>query len=555
MRDLMTTTVAVRRALALAVAVGTIGPACLPSLVENPPRDARAVLPDRFDASLAPAEASTDENLGTMDWRGYFASPDLQALIDEALRHNQELDIQLQELVIGRAEVDARFGEMLPKLGAGVGAGIEKVGGETSQGAADRLTGVPEHLPDFRFGLHGSWEVDIWGKLRDATAAADTRYRASVEARNFIITQLVAEIARSYYELVALDGQVEVLTRNIAIQRDALAVVRLQKDAARVTELAVQRFEAEVLKNRSRLFALQQLRGVTENRINFLVGRRPQPIPRSTDALRGALPTMLHAGVPTDLLKNRPDIRRAELQLEAAKLDVNVARASFLPALSIDAELGYNAFNPLHLLSTPEALVYNLAGNLVAPILNRPAIEAQYRTANAAQIQAVISYERTMLQAFIDVENALIVFQNLRQGFEFGAQQVATLDRAVETSNVLFQSARADYMEVLLTRRDVLDAELELIELRKSLWHSTVDLYQALGGGWRTGDAATGTTTPLAAPTKSPSPAATTSTSTPPAGATPAPATVPADGEAGAEASPRPAASATTEDATAPPTP
>lgn len=467
-----------------AVVVG-VGSGCLPTLAENPPRDARLALPDRFSPDDETLAAAAQASVGTKDWRGYFASPPLRALVDDALNNNQELNIQLQELVIGRAEVDARFGEIFPQVSAGVDAGIEKVGGNTSQGAADLLTGTPEHLPNFGFGLHASWEVDIWGKLRDATSAAKARYRASVEGRHFMVTQLVAEIARSYYELAALDNQVNVVERNIEIQKSALDIVRIQKDAARVTQLAVQRFEAEVLKNRARLFDLQQQQVVLENRINFLVGRTPRHVDRDPAVFTAPLPMLLEAGVPSELLKNRPDVRQAELRLEATKLDVNVARANFYPALSIDADLGYNAFNLLHLISTPESLAYNLAGNLAAPILNRPAIEAQYRTANALQMQAVFGYEKTVLQAYTDVVNQLVTFKNLRQSYDLVAEQVSTLQSSIEISNVLFQSARADYMEVLLTRRDALDAELELIETRQRLWQSTVDLYQALGGGWQ----------------------------------------------------------------------
>lgn len=474
--------------LLLCLAMATT--ACVPTLTENPPRDARTALPERFvDDDVAAA------SVGAADWHSYFKSPALQHLIDDALHNNQELNIQLQELVIARAEVDARFGELLPKVGAGLDTGIEKVGGNTSQGAADALTGTPEHLPNFGFGLHGSWEVDIWGKLRDATSAANARFRASVAARNFMTTQLVAELGRSFYELVAIDGQIAVVQRNIEIQNNALDVVRLQKEAARVTQLAVQRFEAEVLKNRARMFDLRQQQVVIENRINFLVGRPPQHVERD-DVLAQELPAVLAGGVPADLLTNRPDVQQAELRLQAARLDVNVARATFYPALKIDADVGYNAFNPLHLLNTPESIAYNLAGNLMAPVLNRAAIEAQYRTANAVQIQAVIAYEQTLLQAFTDVVNQLAVFKNLRQSADLTAQQVATLQSSIEVSNVLFQSARADYMEVLLTRRDALDAELELIETRKRVWQSTVNMYQALGGGWR----GASTTTVAAAP-------------------------------------------------------
>jgi len=186
-------------------------------------------------------------------------------------------------------------------------------------------------------------------------------------------------------------------------------------------------------------------------------------------------------------LENRPDVRQAELELEAAKLDVKAAKAAFYPSLSIDAQVGYRSFNIEHLVTTPESLIFGVAGNLTAPLLNRTAITAQYRSANARQLQAVFNYEKTLLQAFTDVANQLAMSQNLQKSYELQQQQVDTLARAADVSNVLFQSARADYMEVLLTRRDSLEAQMELIETKKRQFHAMVNIYQALGGGWRSG--------------------------------------------------------------------
>lgn len=453
---------------------------CIPTLVENPSRDVSRAVPKSFRG-----EEAGGVGVAQQDWDVFFTSPALQQLIDTALRNNQEMSIQLQELIITQNEIAARRGEYLPKLGVGLDTGVEKVGGFTSQGVADRVNGVPEHLGNFGFGLTASWEVDMWGKLRDAVRSSEARAMATAEARNFLVTQLVGEIARSYYELIALDNELEVLNRNVELQQDALEVVKLEKQAARVTQLAVQRFEAEVLKNRSRLFDLQQERVQAENRINFLVGRFPQPVARDASELSAPLPPMLEAGLPSDLLRNRPDLRRAELELVASQMDVRVARARFFPTLSIDVSLGYNSFNLQHLVSTPESIFYKLAGGLMAPLLNRAGIEADYRSANARQIQAVYNYERTLLQAFTDVANQVVKYENLQQSFALQSKQVETLSDSVEVSNTLFQSARADYMEVLLTRRDSLDAELELIETRKRLLQAMVNIYQSLGGGWR----------------------------------------------------------------------
>lgn len=459
---------------------------CAPSLSDNPPREAKTELPGAFGpATGAGKEGPQDKSSGQASWREFFTEPELRALVDTALQNNQELSIQIQEIIIAQSEVIARKGENTPKVTAGVGAGVEKVGKTTSQGVSDEAHGVPENLGDFGFGLTGSWEVDIWKKLRNATAAAKERYLASIEGKNFVVTQLVAEIARSYYELLALDSQLDVLRRNVEIQAAALDVVKLQKEAARVTELAVLRFEAEVAKNKSRSFSLEQERVQAENRINFLLGRFPQPVGRDPARFAEPLPNVIRQGVPSALLDNRPDVRAAAHRLEAAKLDVKSTKAGFYPSLTLDAGLGYRSFDITHLVDTPESLAYKVAGGLTAPLLNRAAIEAQYKTANARQIQAVFEYERAILQAFTDTVNQLAKIENLKQSYDLQRKQVEELTRGIEVSNVLFLSARADYMEVLLTRRDALDAEMELIETKKAQLLAMVDVYQALGGGWK----------------------------------------------------------------------
>lgn len=489
-----------KRGCALGAALLLSG--CLPSLEGNQPREARKELPGEFatpDPSgpasppAASDKAASDKSipgeagagLGARTRAQFFDDPDLRALIDSALERNQELNVRLQEIIIARAEVGARKGEYLPKVEARVGAGVEKVGAYTREGTVDEAFDLPEHMGDLAFGLAGSWEVDVWKKLRNAAKAANYRYLSSIESKNFFVTELVAEIARSYYELVALDRQLEVLESNIGLQRDALEIVRFQKEAARVTELAVQRFEAEVLRNRSRLFDLEQARVRAENRINFLLGRFPTHVARDPSRLDQVTSDDIPLGVPADLLDARPDVRQAALDLEAAKLDVEATKAAFYPSLSVDAGIGYRSFNLEHLVTTPESLVYDLAGQLTAPLLNRKAIAARYRTANARQLQAVFGFERALLQAYTDVANQLAALKNLKQVVELQTEQVTKLTDAVESSSVLFQAARADYMEVLLTRRDKLDAEMELIETKMRIGLGLVNLYQALGGGWR----------------------------------------------------------------------
>ncbi|KIC93018.1 TolC family protein [Flavihumibacter solisilvae] len=440
-------------------------------------------------AYAQPGDSSS--NTAKMPWKEYFTDPNLAALIDTALRNNQELNITLQEIEISRNEIRARKGEYLPFVGVKVGTGVEKVGRYTSRGAMEATTEIkpgkemPEPLTDQLVAAYASWELDIWHKLRNAKKAAVDRYLSSIEGKNFLVTNLVAEVANSYYELVALDNELEIVKQNIEIQRNALEIVKFQKEATRVTELAVRKFEAEVLHTTSLQYDIMQQITETENRINFLLGRHPQPIARNQHAFDTLAPTNIHAGIPSQLLSNRPDIRRYELELAATKLDVKVARARFFPSVGISASLGYQAFNPSYLLKTPESLLYSLAGDLAAPLINRNAIKADYYNANARQVQAVFNYERSIVNAYFEVANQLAKIGNLEKKYDLKSKQVDALTQSIEISNDLFKSARADYMEVLLTQRDALDSKFELVETRKQQMSAMVNIYQALGGGWK----------------------------------------------------------------------
>ncbi|GAB3820436.1 TolC family protein [Pontibacter rugosus] len=457
--------------------------ACVtPSAVE---RTANTTVPARYNNS----QDST--NTATILWKEYFTDSNLVALIDTALSNNQELNITLQEIAISRNEVRARKGEYLPTVGIRGAAGVDKVPRYTNIGALEATTEIkpgkemPEPLPDYMLGAYASWEVDIWGKLHNAKRAAVSRYLSSVEGRNFMVTNLIAEIANSYFELLALDNQLAIVNQNIEIQSDALRIVKLQKEATKVTELAVRRFQAQVYSTQSLQYNILQQITETENRINFLLGRYPQPILRDNVAFETLVPATIQAGLPSQLLANRPDIKQAELELAASKLDVKAAKAQFYPSLGISAGIGYQAFNPSYLLRTPESLLYSLAGDLVAPLVNRNAIKATYSSASAKQIQAVYNYERTILNAYVEVANQLAKIQNLEISYDLKAKQVQALTQSIDISNYLFRSARADYMEVLLTQREALESKFELIETKKQQMNAVVNIYQALGGGWK----------------------------------------------------------------------
>jgi outer membrane protein, multidrug efflux system len=449
--------------------------------------------PERQESKVVPASFDHSQDTTTivrMNWKEYFSDKNLVTLIDSALKNNQELNITMQEIEILRNEVRTRRGEYLPFVDVRAGAGIEKDGRYTRNGSVDENGEImpgrrfPDPLPNYQLGAFASWEVDVWKKLRNAKKSATLRYLAGREGRNFMVTNLIAEIADSYYELMAFDNQMDIIAKNIELQTDALQVVKQQKDAAKLTQLAINRFEAQLLNTTNRQYEIRQRIIETENRISFLTGSFPDGrIPRSSAGFNDIVLDSLHEGIPSQLLANRPDIRQAELELAARKLDINVARANFYPALRIEGGVGFQSFNAAYLIN-PESLLFGLAGDLVAPLVNRNAIIAQYNSANARQVQAVYDYERTILNAYVDVVNQLSSVQNFTKSYDTKSKEVEILMHSIVTANSLFRSARADYLEVLLTQREALESKMELVEIKRRQMNAKVNIYRALGGGW-----------------------------------------------------------------------
>lgn len=458
--------------------------ACKTPALVNKPANTHA-LPTIYGAN------NDTSNIANISWRNYFTDSYLKNLIDTALNNNQELWMVLQEIEMTRNEISARKGEYLPFVNIKGTSSIDKVPRYTNIGAMEANTEIrpgkemPDPLPNFGVEAYASWELDIWHKLHNATKASTIRYLATVEGKNFVITNLVAEVANLYYELLALDNQLAIVRQNIELQTNVLAILKAQKEAAKATELAVRKFEAEVLNTKSLQYNILQNITETENKINFLLGRYPQPIPRDPQGLDGKNLPKISIGLPAQLLALRPDIRQAEQNLAAFKLDVNVAKAQFYPTLGLSAGLGYGAYSPAYFLKTPESILMSLAGDVAAPLINKNAIKVAYLNANAKQIQAAYNYEKVVLNAFIEVSNQWAKLKNLDSSYALKSEEVKALTESIDISTQLYKSARADYMEVLLTQRDALDSRFELIETRKQQMNTMVNIYRAVGGGWQ----------------------------------------------------------------------
>lgn len=429
--------------------------------------------------------------VSNINWREYFADPHLLKLIDASVANNHDLQIALQRIETSRASVKLANASMLPKVDLNISGGVRKFGLYTMDGAGNASTEitpgntVPEHLTDMFVGLQSSWEIDVWGKLQNQRSAAASSYLSSIEAANFVISNLVADVAVYYNELLALDHELDIVRRTMAKEREALEVIKLQKEAGRANELAVQQFQAELLNTQvSEKTILQQI-AETENKINYLLGRYPQAIARSKDVFFTETPHELSAGVPSQLLENRPDVRAAGHQIEASQFDLKAAKAAFYPNFNISATFGFQAFNPEFLFTTPASIAYSVFGQMIAPIVNMKALEAQFNTAKANQLSAMYNYQKIILNAYVEVANQLSSIKSLQEVNALKKQQSEALKQSVDVSNELYKSARATYLEVLIAQQSALQSNLELINVTKQQRISRINLYKALGGGWR----------------------------------------------------------------------
>jgi multidrug efflux system outer membrane protein len=446
---------------------------------------------DKKQIPQAFAETNDSTNSADIIWKDFFADKNLIALIDTALKNNFDVLITLQRIEQARSGIQNSKSAMLPVVNGNVSYLQRKFGYYTMDDAGNRTTEItpgkiiPTNLPDFYAGLQTSWEIDVWGKLRNKKKAALARYLASVEGKNLVVTNLVTEIANTYYELLALDNQIEIVRENIKLQQDALDVIKVQKDAATATELAVQQFEAQVYNSQAMEIEILQQIAELENKLNFLLGRFPQSINRNKAQFNLPLAFMVQTGLPVHLLNYRPDIKQAEYELLASKADLKAAKAAFYPTLSVNGSVGFQAFKPQFLFDSPKSIAYSLLGSLVQPLINRGAIKAEFRYANAVQLEALYNYQKTILNAYLEVNNQVSNTRNLLQMYELKTKEVDVLTRSIETSNDLFKTGRANYLEVLISRQGALQSRLQLIDTKKRQYHAIVNIYKALGGGWR----------------------------------------------------------------------
>ena len=397
----------------------------------------------------------------SVSWDVMFTDPYLQDWIKTGLEYNTDLNIARLKVSEAEAALLAARWALLP------GADFNMQGGLPGQ---------------FSASIGASWQADIFGSLRNSKRKAQAALEQSEAYRQAVQTQLVATIANSYYTLLMLDEQLNISTRTMKTWDESIRTLEALKRAGKTNEAAVLQAKANKLSVEANILTLEKEILAVENSMCALLGLVPMPITRGTLAEQ-QLPQTLSAGVPAELLSRRPDVRQAELALAQTFYSVNSAKASFYPNLSLSGALGWTTGNG-NIVLDPGSLIANLIASVTQPVFGRGVNKARLQTAQAQHEQAAYRFRQSLLDAGVEVNNALTMWQTAQKRLELGKKQIVNLQAAVWNTQLLMKHGNADYLEVLTAQKNLLQAELTEASDRFDEIKSVINLYQALGGGY-----------------------------------------------------------------------
>lgn len=408
-------------------------------------------------------------SIADLSWQELFTDPLLQNLIDSGIANNTDLNIARLKVEEAQALLTASKLAYLPSVSLTPQGTIRKVEGESATKSYD-------------LAASADWEIDLFGRITNAKREAKAVLEQSEAYRQAVQTQLVATIANSYYSLLMLDKQYEISRSTAELWAENLRVMKALKEAGQTTEMAVAQIEASKLAVDASLLSLQQQITEMENSISSLLGDVPRQIERSTlDAQ--SFPDTLLVGVPLQLLQRRPDVRQSEAALAAAFYVTNQAYAAFYPSITLSGSAGWtNAAGAL--ITNPGEWLLSAVGSLVQPLFNRGQNVANLKVAKAQQEEALLTFRQSLLDAGTEVNSALLQWQTARQRLKFDEQQIASLESAVRSSELLMLHSSQNYLEVLTARQTLLDAELSAVADRFDEIQGVINLYHALGGGY-----------------------------------------------------------------------
>lgn len=408
-------------------------------------------------------------SIADLSWQELFTDPLLQQLIETGIAHNTDLSIARLRVKEAEALLTASKLAYLPSVSLTPQGTIRKVEGESA-------------TKSYNLAASADWEIDIFGRITNAKREAKAVLEQSEAYRQAVQTQLVATIANSYYSLLMLDKQYEISRSTAELWAENLRVMKALKEAGQTTEMAVAQIEASKLAVDASLLSLQQQITEMENSISSLLGDVPRQIERSTlDAQ--SFPDTLLVGVPLQLLQRRPDVRQSEAALAAAFYVTNQAYAAFYPSITLSGSAGWtNAAGAL--ITNPGEWLLSAVGSLVQPLFNRGQNVANLKVAKAQQEEALLTFRQSLLDAGTEVNSALLQWQTARQRLKLDEQQIASLESAVRSSELLMLHSSQNYLEVLTARQTLLDAELSAVTDRFDEIQGVINLYHALGGGY-----------------------------------------------------------------------
>jgi NodT family efflux transporter outer membrane factor (OMF) lipoprotein len=414
--------------------------------------------------------------LADMPWQQVFHDPQLQDLIHEALENNLNLKDAIQQIRVAEANFYQGKMGLVPTLSANANASEN----ETSDNSVGRNTTAGEQ---YAISLSSSWELDIWGKLTSAKRASLAALLNTEASRRAVQTRLIADVASTYYQLLALDKKLAITQQTVTNRRMDVKTVKALKKGAIVNGASVQQSIASQYAAQVMIPELKQQIVEQEDALDLLLGRNPGPVRRTTLAQQQPINT-LATGVPAQLLNNRPDVIAAEYLFRNAFELTNNARAYFYPSLTLTAEGGFKSSKTANLFD-PGSLFYNLAAGLMEPILNKGQNRTRLKTSKAQQKQAYYDLKKTILQAGQEVTNTLSSFNHSKQKAAYSQKQLSALQKAVNYSRKLLQNGMVNYTQVLTAQQNYLSAQINHVNDKLDELIAGVNLYQALGGGWK----------------------------------------------------------------------
>ncbi|QIE59106.1 efflux transporter outer membrane subunit [Rasiella rasia] len=417
-------------------------------------------------------------SIADVSWKTLFTDQYLQQYIEEGLQNNMDVRIAIQQMAAAEAFAKQGKAGYLPSIDIGANYTHQELS-ENSQFGSLFSGGVDSY--DVTANL--SWEADVWGKIRSNKRATQAAYLQSVAGHQAVKTQLISSIANTYYNLLALDAQLEVTKQTIVTRDSSVTTIRALKDAGQVTQVAVDQNIAQYNSAKALLVDIEIAIFKTENTLSILLGKAPQNFERST-LNNQKIDQEIKLGVPATLLSNRPDVMAAEYGLIQSFELTNVAKSNMYPSLTLTASGGLQSLE-LDKLLDANSLFATIIGGLSQPLFNQRSLRTQKEVALAQQEQALLDFKKTLLVAGSEVSNALFTHESETKKFEFRKNEVEALRTAEANSEELLKNGYANYLDLLTARQSALSAELNIIETQLQQLVSIVDLYEALGGGWR----------------------------------------------------------------------